>query len=166
MANRFFPASVLGVLAILLPIATAFADSEKASKDDALIAMGLCSEMERLINTLVDYTSTKCIPALDKNGTNFIFVSEKPVFSVPASEKAWALVVAAAVGKTMNYNSSYKSNEVFVADAGMAKDKKFYKFDTDLAKSLQRKVYSGEVSPDVMWIQLKAALTPYTVPEK
>src|SRR5262245_51231099 len=64
-----------------------------ATRDETLIAMGLCSSMESKINVLVDYTVTKCLPAPDAGGTSFIFISSKPVFDAEAAKKAWMLVV-------------------------------------------------------------------------
>jgi len=34
-----------------------------ARADSTMEALGLCSEVERYANTLVDYTETKCLPA-------------------------------------------------------------------------------------------------------
>ena len=43
--------------------------------------------MEQNINVTVTYTTTKCVPAIDKCGMYFIFVSSEPVFSVEAAKK-------------------------------------------------------------------------------
>jgi len=150
-----------GVFALLfLPAAVA-----RAAPDDnqGLIAMGLCSEMEPLINTLIDYSYTKCLPNITgAKGTTFIFITEKPIFAAEASKKAWVIVVVAAVGKTLNDKPSYRADKIFFADVSMAKDKSYYTVSAALAKSLQHKVYSGQMSAEAMWGQISAALTPYT----
>jgi hypothetical protein len=106
--------------------ATGFADQPKFSSDQALIAMGLCEDMAVKVNALVDYTSTKCIPNLSPKGTNFIFLSEQPVFSVEPSKKAWVIVVVLSVGRTLNDKPSYRADKILVADASMVPQKHFY----------------------------------------
>ena len=50
------------------PKTSEFVHKVAATRDDTLIAMGLCSSMESKINVLVDYTATKCLPASDAGG--------------------------------------------------------------------------------------------------
>jgi hypothetical protein len=143
------------------------AAATRAAPDDnqALIAMGLCSQMEPLINTLIDYSYTKCLPNITgAKGTTFIFITEKPVFAVEASKKAWIIVVVAAVGKTLNEKPSYRADAILLADVSMAKDKSYYTISAALAKSLQHKVYSGQISAEAMWGQISSALSPYAAP--
>ena len=138
-----------------------------ASNDRSLIAMGLCSQMERLVNALVDYASTECLPNIsDKESASFIFIVDKPIFSVEASKKAWILVVVAAVGKTLNDESSYSADKILFADLSMAKEKNYYTVSAGLAKSLQRKVNNGEINLATMWSEVTAALKPFIIKPK
>ena len=112
--------------------------------------MGLCEEMGHQVDVLVHYTAAKCIPALMSTGTDFIFISEKPVFSVEASKKAWMLVVVLAVGKTLNSEKPFSMRTKYFSETcSMAKETTYVTIPASLAKSLQRKVYSGEMSLDV-----------------
>jgi hypothetical protein len=52
----------------------------------------------------------------------------------------------AAVGKTLNDESSYSADEILFADVSMAKEKNYYIIRASLAKSLQRKVNSGQMN--------------------
>jgi hypothetical protein len=138
-----------------------------ASNDRSLIAMGLCSQMERLVNALVDYASTECLPNIsDPKSTTFIFIADKPIFSVEASKKAWILVVVAVVGKTLNDESSYSADKILFADVSMVKEKNYYTIRASLAKSLQHKVNSGQMNLATMWSEVTAALKPFMVPPK
>jgi hypothetical protein len=166
MTNRFSTSIAASVFALLVLTAPGFAAEPAFSSDQALIAMGLCEEMGHLVNVMVDYTATKCIPALMTKGTNFIFVSEKPVFLVEASKKAWMIVVVAVVGKTLNNKPTYKSDKILFGDVSMVKEKHYYTVPAALAKSLQPKVYNGEISVETMWGRITSALTPYPVPAK
>jgi hypothetical protein len=88
MANLKQPAfAVAGpVMPLILSVTVAGA---AGSNDRSLIAMGLCSQMERLVNVLVDYASTECLPNIsDPKSTSFIFIVDKPIFSVEASKKS------------------------------------------------------------------------------
>jgi hypothetical protein len=150
------------IVLLILPAAVA-----RAAPDDnqALIAMGLCSQMEPLINTLIDYSYTKCLPNIaGTKGTSFIFITEKPIFAMEASKKAWVIVVVVAVGKILNDKPSYRADKIFFADVSMAKDKSYYTVSAALAKSLQHKIYSGQISAETIWGQIDSALTPYTAP--
>jgi hypothetical protein len=82
-------AAAAGMSALLfLP----FAATHAAPDDNQfLIAEGLCHQMEPLINTLIDYSYTKCLTlgVSEATGTSFIFITEKPLFAVEASKKGW-----------------------------------------------------------------------------
>jgi hypothetical protein len=166
MTNRFCTSIAASVFALLVLTAPGFADKPAFSSDQALIAMGLCEEMGHLVNEIVDYTATKCIPALATKGTNFIFISEQPVFLVEASKKAWMIVVVSVVGKTLNDKPSYKADKILFGDVPMVKEKHYYTVPAALAKSLQPKVHNGEISVDAMWARITSALTPYPAPAK
>jgi hypothetical protein len=166
MTNRFWTFVAGSVFALLVLTAPAFSGQAAFSSDQALIPMGLCEEMGHLVNVMVDYTITKCIPALSNKGTNFIFISEQPVFSVEASKKAWLIVVVSVAGKTLNDKSSYKADKIFVGDVSMVKERHFYTVPAALAKSLQPKLYNGQISAEAMWGRITSALTTYAVPAK
>jgi hypothetical protein len=165
MKARSFGIFAAGLVPLLLT-APAFAAKTEFTKEQALIAMGLCTEMVQRINIIVDYSETKCIPSLATTGTNFIFVTEKPLFLIETSRKAWMLVVVAAVGKALSDNSSYHADKIFVADVDMAKEKKFYVMSATLAVHLQRDVFVGKITGEEMWSQISAALRPYLLPDK
>jgi hypothetical protein len=93
MTIRFCTSLAASVFAVFVLTAPGFANEAAFSSDQALIAMGLCEEMGHLVNVMVDYTKTKCVSSLSTTGTNFIFISEKPVLRVEASKKAWMIVV-------------------------------------------------------------------------
>jgi hypothetical protein len=134
--------------------------------DEALEAAGLCHKIENFMNALVDYTNTKCLPAADRGALSFILISEKSIFSVEASKKAWLIVTVGAVGKVMNTHKSIKSSDVFVSDLNMMKDRKSYKYPTALAKSLQRQAETDQIGIEDLYKQLHKALVPYIVPQK
>jgi hypothetical protein len=72
------------------------------------------------------------------------------------------IAVVGVVGKTLNDKPSYWADKIFFADVSMMKNKRAYTISAALAKSLQHKVYSGEISLEAMWGQTSSALTPYT----
>jgi hypothetical protein len=82
------------------------------------------------------------------------------------SKKAWVLVVVAAVGKTLNDDSSYSADKILFADLSMVKGKTYYTIQAVLAKNLQLKVNSGQINLATMWSDITAALKPYKVPSK
>jgi len=54
-----------------------------AESNDVLIAKGLCYEIVGFINLLFVVSPTECLPALgNDNVADFVFVTEKPVFSL------------------------------------------------------------------------------------
>lgn len=154
---------ILGAVSLTYTIFTlpVYAEQRTITSDQALIAMGLCEDMAVKINSIVDYTSTKCIPAFSNKGTDFIFVSKKPVFSVSESKKAWIIVVVASVGKTLNDKPSYSADEVLFADSSMVPSMKYYAIPAILAKSLQRDVFIGRITLNDMWERIAAALKPF-----
>lgn len=147
----------------LICVTLAYAEQNKITSDEALIAMGLCEDMVVMINRVVDYTSTKCVPAFSSKGTNFIFVSKELVFSVQASKKAWIIFVVASVGRTLNDKPSYSADQILFADVSMVPDMKYYSIPAGLAKSLQHDVFNGNLTLDDMWDKISAALKPVPV---
>jgi hypothetical protein len=132
-----------------------------ATRDDTLIAMGLCSSMESKINVLVDYTTTKCLPTADAGGTSFIFISSKPVFDAEAANKAWMLVVVGAYGHEMNAKSEYKTANIYFADVDRAKKLQYQVMSGSTAKTLQRQAKSNRIDLDTMWRQIGSAVRLY-----
>ncbi|MDP2383713.1 MAG: hypothetical protein Q8N00_13020 [Nitrospirota bacterium] len=137
-----------------------------ALADEVLEAAGLCHKIENLMNALVDYTNTKCLPTSDRGALNFILISEKSIFSVEASKKAWLIVTVGAVGKVMNTHQKIKSSDVFVSDLNMMKNRKSYKYPIALAKRLQRQAQADQIGIEELYKQLNRALVPYIVPQK
>ncbi|MGE3623572.1 MAG: hypothetical protein AB7H77_06865 [Bdellovibrionales bacterium] len=139
-----------------------------ASEESTLVAMGLCSEMERLINVLVDYTQTKCIPVMNGgSGLSFLFISSQPVFSVDASVKAWALTVVGAYGHTFNPRPSYKLDSIYLSDLSLIRDQRTAEaLKGSTAKKLQKQIYDGKIELEAAWSQIKANMKPYKIPEK
>jgi len=138
-----------------------FRTSLAASNDDALIAMGLCEDMDYYINKVADFTETKCIPALDDKGNNFIFVSLKPVFSVESSEKAWVLVVSASFGREFNKKANYKVGSLYLADMTMVPTLNYSVLSGELAKELQKQMYDGQIEPEAAWARIVSSMKPY-----
>src|SRR5579864_7324683 len=128
------------------------------SDQEALVAMGLCSEMEGYVNSLVDFSTTKCIPEFDKLGVNFIFVTEKPLFSVESAKKAWLITVVGAYGKTLSERGNYKVDSLYLADAEMAKVVSYQTMKGSVAKELSRKVRAGEIDLNAMYARILSSL--------
>ena len=126
----------------------------------------ICYEVQNAVNALVDYTQTSCLPAAGKTGTlSFIVLSSQPVFFVEASKKAWLLVVVASVGKTLNEQSSLKTDELCLSDVNLMKSRVAYVLPTSLAKSLQRQVYNEQIDLEEMYAAIKKNLVRKTVPK-
>lgn len=151
-----FTPVILAILTLGVPSA-----SNAASNNDALVALGLCKDMEQQVDAIVDYTQTKCIPALSDHGNNFIFVSSKPVFSVEAAEKAWILIVTSAYGHEFNKMSDYRVGNVYLADTTMVPALRYYVLSGELAKKLQKEMYEGQVTPATAWDRIVASMKPY-----
>ena len=132
-----------------------------AGDDTVLVAEGLCSEMVEFVNGLADFTATKCLPGGSKTGTEFIFISEQPVFSVPASKKAWLMVVVAAVGKVLNDHPDYSAGALLFADVKMAATKQYESLPATTAKDLQRRTMAGNLDVDGMWAAISADVKPF-----
>jgi hypothetical protein len=138
-----------------------FGISLAASDNDTLIAMGLCQDMDYYINSVADFTETKCIPVPNDRGSNFIFVSLKPVFSVKASEKAWVLVVSLSFGREFNKKADYKVGSLYLADMTMVPNLSYSVLSGELAKKLQKQVYDGQIEPDAAWESIVSAMKSY-----
>jgi hypothetical protein len=127
----------------------------------------ICYEAQNMVNGLVDYTNTTCIPSLTSTGAlSFIFLSSQPVFSSESSKKAWLLVVVASVGKIFNEQSSLKAGDLVVSDANQMKNRVAYTITVSTAKSLQRQVYSGQLGLEGMYTAISKSLVRKDIPKK
>jgi len=151
--------SVVAVLAILWSFSVAAQSVEKGQS--------ICYEVQNAVNALVDYTQTSCLPSGGKAGAlSFIVLSSQPVFSVEASKKAWLLVVVASIGKSLNEQPSVKTDELWLSDANLMKNRVAHVLPTSLAKSLQRQVYNGQIDLEGMYAAIKKHLVQKTIPKK
>lgn len=135
-----------------------------AIAQDAAKGASICGEVQAVVNEMVDYTRTSCIPAGGKAGAiSFICISDKPVFSVEASKKAWMLVMVASLGKTLNEQPSVKVDELYLSDANLMKNRTAYVLRAELARSLQRQIYSDQISLDEMYSTISRSLVKKTI---
>ena len=148
-------------VALVLAI-VAFACGTARADDEAVMAQGYCAQMENYINYLVEFTQTKCIPGKEPEGMSFIFISEKPVLSVPDSFKAWMIVVTAAFGNTFNANSM-KTSFLVVTDMNTVAQKKGFKIPAKTARALQKKLKSDQISLEAYYAGIERDMVPYSV---
>jgi len=136
------------------------------SDDEELRIKGFCYTVENYINTLVDFTNTKCLAGTgEQKGTiGLILISEKSIFSNEAVKKAWLIVVVGAVGKTIMDNPNLKVDTIIVSDMNMMAKRKAFSFPGILAKNLQQKIYNGEINIEQLYKQLTASLKEYSIP--
>lgn len=111
--------------------------------------LAICSRVQDAVNGLVDFTSTRCIPAL-ANGYGFVIISDKPVFAAPAAKKAWVLTVVAAVGKEMN-DRALSGGEMLLSDVASTRQRVAWSFPVNLARSLQHQIQHDQISLDDMY---------------
>jgi hypothetical protein len=146
-------------IAVFWPIAAVAQSVEKGQS--------ICYEVQNAVNALVDYTETSCLPGGGKAGAlSFIVVSSQPVFSAEASKKAWLMVVVASVGKTLSERPSLKVDELWLSDSNLMKNRVAYSFPAALAKSLQRKVSSGQIDLERFYAAITRNLAQRTIPRK
>ena len=137
----------------------------RATADDqATLAQGYCYEMQNLINVLVDFTETKCIPGGGDVGMSFIFVSSEPVFSVPAAKKAWLTSVVGMFGKTFNTNSM-ESDQVIFTDTILLTRREAYWMPAPKAKQLQHQVKNNQIDIETMYQRISESLQELAIPD-
>jgi hypothetical protein len=132
-------------------------------------AVAACADIEGMIDGLVDYTDTKCLPAAAaaSAGASFIIISEQPVFSVDASKKGWLLASLGAVGFVLNEERpSFKADEVIFSDVQRMKERTGYVIKVSVLKSLQRKVKADELSLEAAYTEMLSGMRPMTLPER
>jgi hypothetical protein len=97
--------ALIQVIVLAVSTTPSLAQSQSAERGQAL-----CYQIEKMVNALVDYTQTSCLPTPGKGqgSQSFILLSSQPVFSVEASKKAWVLVAVAATGDALNKSASVK----------------------------------------------------------
>ena len=149
---------LIAVVAFFLPLSV-FAQSVEKWQS-------ICYAVQNLVNALVDYTQTTCLPAGGKAGAlSFIVISSQPVFSVEASKKAWLLVVVGTIGKTLNEQLSFKADRLWLSDANLMERRTGYFLPISLAKSLQHQVYNGQIDLEGMYAAIKKNLVQKTIPK-
>lgn len=133
---------------------TAFSDISQKTGE------ALCAEMSNTINTIVDFTKTICFPAAgkDKNTYSFMLASEQPVMQIPDAKKAWVLIAVSAAGYSLNQHPQIKTDEIMLTDAMMTKMHKVQTIPAKLAKELQAKMSTDQMTPDAAYSQISANL--------
>ena len=132
-------------------------------------AIAACADIEGMIDGLVDYTDTKCLPAAvaASAGASFIIISEEPVFSADASKKGWLLASLGAVGFVLNEKRpSFKADEVIFSDVQRMKARSGHVIKASVLKSLQRRVKAGQLSLEAAYTEMLKAMRPMTVPKR
>ena len=176
----------LGVAAVLLALSVTLVscaqDTESASEEGAPSAevpsskpdvevdlqagLAVASEMQDIVNTLVDYTSTTFIPAAgNKAGTySFIALSEQPVFELPDAKRGWLVVAVAAAGQVLREHGDIEADQIVVTDSSLMRQRKAFAIDAGTGQSLQQRVSSGAITLEKMYSDILAGLEEYKLP--
>ena len=149
------------IFAVLTTPMAAFSQSTETGQ-------ALCYQIEKMINALVDYTKTSCLPTAgkDKESHSFILLSSQPVFSGAASKKGWVLVAVAATSDALNKNASVKAEELWLSDANQMKSRTAYVIPAALAKSLQRKIKADQISLDTMYSEISKSMSQKSISKR
>jgi hypothetical protein len=163
---RILIATLLGAGSLLTALPTG---AVEPTQDEIDRAVAICVEIEGPIDALADFTDTKCLPAgvAAPGGANFFLLSEKPVFSVEASKKAWILTCMGAVGFVLNdKRPTFKADEVVLSDVERMKSRTGYMVKATVLKSLQRRVKNDELDLDAAYAELLKNLRQVNVPAR
>lgn len=141
--------------------------SLSASAQSIEKGQSICYEVQNYVNALVDFTKSTCVPSGGKEGAlSFIIISSEPVLSVEAAKKAWLLVVVGSLGKTLNDQPSLKVDELWLSDTNHMKNRIAFVLQADIAKSLQKKAYNGQIELDEMYAKIQKNLEKKRIPKK
>jgi hypothetical protein len=148
---------------IILLLLQSLAIAQETDKGAAI-----CNQITTGINIIIDWTQTLCMSAKGKQpGTySFVVISSKPVFSAEASKKAWLLIAVAIAGDVLNKNSSIKTEELWLSDANLTKNRVTHIMPAGVAKSLQRRIKADQITLDVMYSEISQNLTRKTFSDK
>ena len=131
---------------------------------DQIIGDGLCHQIERYINAVVDFATTTCIAAPDDgdhNRISMIILPSRPLFGVDQAKKGWLLAVIGAAGKVLRSNPKITSGRLVLSDPSLMKQQRGYTDETAFVKELQAKLYVGDLSVEDAYIRLVGSMKPY-----
>ena len=150
----------VGVLAALLVPLTDHAQSMEKGQ-------AICFQIERFINTLVDYTHTSCVPMFgtEKRAFSFALISTKPVLSVEAAKKGWIISAVGSAGEILNRNPSLKVDQLFLSDVERMKSRVAYMVSANVVKSLQRRIKADQIGIEAMYSEVSKNMTRQVAPK-
>jgi hypothetical protein len=92
-------------------------------------------------------TRTTCRIASYRKGLMILFTAEQPVFRVPATRKAWAMIAVLSAGKTIRDlgGSLIGVDYVGLTDSEQAQSGKIVRLPASFAEQLQAAVHDGKV---------------------
>lgn len=127
-------------IGLLLAVTLLNAGVAGAQSTDAVLAT--FSIEGKMVNALVQFTRTMCLPSKGNppGSRSFILISEKPVFLVEASKKAWIIVAVASIGSSLNDRPGIKADELALSDVNQAGNRLSFVMPAAIVKALQRRV--------------------------
>lgn len=133
--------------------------SNAQSQKDLAYA-GASSEMQKLINSLADWSKTVVAPgALDsKDKIGLMVASGEPLFKLEDTKKAWLTLSAGVIGAKLNSMPSVKFEKIFFTDSEGIQAKEGYSCSPELIKKLQKSVSSNEISLEEFYAKLITGL--------
>lgn len=149
--------------AVILGLSGGWAIAQDADK-----SMSLAYQIEKNVNTLVDFTSTSCIPGAGSEAgtTSFILLSSEPIFSVEAAKKPWIIVAVGAAGDVLNRNSSVPVENIVLTDSSLMKRRIIHVIPAERVKSLQRKISSDQITLDQLYREILKSLKQQRLPDE
>jgi hypothetical protein len=127
-------------------------------------AIDICFDIERSLHTLVPYTATRCIPSHDVSGLSFMVISTKPIFAIYGAKKAWLTGVVTIMGKALNDHQDLAVNRIWVSDGALMAKGQALALSGSMAKDLQGKANTHEISPEGLYVDVTDALRRHPIP--
>jgi hypothetical protein len=131
------------VLALLIRPGVACADDAVRLAYD-----GLCSRITNYINTIVDYTTTRCESAIGTKDVALMLFVKEPVFSDPKARLAWGLVAITAAGKVTRDSPRPKVDIIALADSDLVARHKAVLVPVTVAQKIQIGVHDKGLVSD------------------
>jgi hypothetical protein len=106
-----------------------------------------CGLNLRYIEAMFDATRTTCRITGYLHSLMILFIAEQPVFSVPATRKAWVAAVVLTAGKTIRDLGGYLIGVDYVGltDRELTKSGRVARLRASFAEQLQAAVHDGKV---------------------
>jgi len=149
--------------AIVTVLGWALAATNSLAEEAA--ATRVCTRAAPIINALIDFAETACVPGREAGGYTLMIVTKQTAVA-GTTRRSYLLTVVAAVGKELDAVGTKDINAIAIMDRQLATQRKYLRIPVTDVLKISRDLRADLITLDQMYAAIEESAKVVDLPEK